>query len=118
VLLLIRQRLALNFGDNLLNERHEEFDDPFKGIFLQRILVGGQQTENVGKAVVDGIVFGRKFCKKHLRQIRDPTIFILQTFSHLTKLSFDFDLSRQNQEGESHKTGFFDRRVPVAQPAV
>jgi hypothetical protein len=102
----------------LLNKRHEEFDNSLERIFLQRIFVWGQETEDVCKTVVYGIIFRWKFGKEHLGQISDPTVFILETFCHFSKLPLDLDLSSQNQERERHEACLFNWWVSVTQSSV
>ena len=100
------------------DERHEKFDNSFERILLQRMLVCRQETENIRKSVVNGVVFRGKLREKHFRQICNTSIFILQTLRHLTKLSFNFDLPSEDKEGEGHQARFFDRGIAVAKSSV
>ena len=78
---------------DLFNEGHEEFDDALQRVFFKWILVRRQETENIRETIVYRIILGGQLCEEHFSQIRDTTIFILQTLGHLSKLSLDFDLA-------------------------
>lgn len=101
----------------LLHKAQQKLDDAPEALFVQGRL-GTQQAEHVDKVVVDCIVFGRELREEHARQVRDTLVFVLEALCHLSQLTFDLDLTSEDQEGQRHEAGTFDRRLRVSQATV
>jgi len=77
-----------------------------------------QQTEDIDECIINSIVFSRQLSKEHLRKVRNASIFVLEAFSHLTKLTFDFNLASKDKKGQGHKACLFDGRVSISKSAI
>lgn len=101
----------------LFNKASQELDDTSQRALLE-VLLRAQKTEHVDKVVIHCVVLRRQLSEEHASQVRNLLVFVLQAFGHLTQLPLDFDLARQDEEGECHETGAFHRVMVVVESAV
>jgi hypothetical protein len=105
------------YSTYLLDKASQELDNSLESVFIQRNICA-KHTEHINELIVYSVILCSKFSEEHASHVGNLLVAVLKTFGHLTKLTFDLDLTSQNKECQCHQTSTFDARVAIVESAI